>query len=66
MCQHAYVLDEMTLTREERLMDAAAVRQHHADIVRRSYESEAGLEAYHAHRRLHQEAARRIRAEREK
>jgi hypothetical protein len=66
MCQHAWEFDNATPTREERLMDAAAVRQHHADIVRRSYESEAGLEAYYAHRRLHQEAARRIRAEREK
>lgn len=66
MCQHAYVLDEMTLTREERLMDAAAVRAHHAELTRRSYQSEAGYQAYYAHRAAHHEAARRIRAERVK
>lgn len=65
MCQHTYQLNEV-LTREERLMDAEAVRQHHWELTLASYESNAGYRAFMEHKRLHHEAARRIRAERVK
>jgi hypothetical protein len=66
MCQHAWELDQMTATRSERLMDAEAVREHHRRLAEDSYESDAGLRAFHDHKRLHREAAQRIRAERQK
>lgn len=66
MCQHIWELENGVLTRSERLQDPEAVREHHMALLRQSYESDAGYRAFQAHKREHHEAARRLRAEREK
>ena len=52
-----------TLTREERLMERAKVREHHAALYR-AYEREYGAgpatRAWRDHLELHREAARRL------
>ena len=64
MCVHAYQLDEMTATKEERLMDKEAVREHHRQLAINAAYSYAGRSAFDAHLELHKQAAKRIRAAR--
>lgn len=66
VCFHEWQLDNLTATRQERLMSPEAVREHHRRLANDAYESEAGRRAFEAHKRLHHEAARAIRAERDK
>lgn len=67
-----------TLTREERLMEQAAIRKHHIDLgeaIHKGYVAdgrrhganyEAAMAAYDAHTEEHKAAGRRLRAERVK
>lgn len=66
VCIHGFQLDEMTPTRNERLMSPEAVRAHHQRLAFEAERSESGRRAFEAHRRAHREAALAIRAERQK
>lgn len=66
MCLHAFLLDEEMPTKEERLMSAAKVRQHHLDLATAANYDQAGVDAFRAHLLLHREAADRLRAARTK
>lgn len=67
MCYHAYQLDEAPPTREERLLEMRAVREHHRTLADEANWGLPGArDRFYAHLRLHHQTAARLKAGRAK